>query len=282
MQCLNCHTEFEGNYCPHCGQSASTSRFTKRSVLSSTLEVWGMGTRSIPRTLYHLFTSPGRMIGDYLDGHRMPFFQPIKMLFVLCIFYAVVSSLTGRETSASKEKPFTKELGIVNPDMGKAQEKTVFNYGIGTITLDATFKGFERIVSWFDRHMAVSLISLHFLFTVFTCRVFRHSPIRPRSTLPENFFAQVYISCQLVALSMVYILLFGNKGSAAFYPLPGFVLFALFTWDFKQLFGHSWKKTIWLTALVHLYTFMVLALICCCVVAVLIYALAKADVLPAS
>ena len=36
------------------------------------------------------------MIGDYLDGKRIPFFPPVKMLFVLCVFYALLSPLMER------------------------------------------------------------------------------------------------------------------------------------------------------------------------------------------
>ena len=96
--CLNCHTEYIGNYCPTCGQPASTKRFTVKNALMSTLEVWGMGNRSLPRTLFHLFTRPGQMIGEYLDGKRIPFFPPVKMLFVLCVFITVENMLIGRET----------------------------------------------------------------------------------------------------------------------------------------------------------------------------------------
>ncbi|MDY2974910.1 MAG: hypothetical protein SOR67_04085, partial [Alloprevotella sp.] len=42
-RCLNCGTEFEGNFCPLCGQSAEVKRFTVKNVLTATLEVWGMG-----------------------------------------------------------------------------------------------------------------------------------------------------------------------------------------------------------------------------------------------
>ena len=61
----------------------------------ATLEVWGMRNRSLLRTVLHLIFRPGQMIGEYLDGKRMPFFPPVKMLFVLCIFFAVESSLLG-------------------------------------------------------------------------------------------------------------------------------------------------------------------------------------------
>lgn len=111
MICPNCHTEFVGNFCPSCGQSAKTQRFTVKNVLMSTLEVWGMGNRSLPRTLFHLFTRPGYMIGEYLDGKRMPFFPPVKMLFVLCIFFALATTLVdGYSIEDTVKKEVAKEM----------------------------------------------------------------------------------------------------------------------------------------------------------------------------
>ena len=105
MICPNCQTEYIGNFCPSCGQSAKMQRFTVKNALMSTLEVWGMGNRSLPRTLLHLFTRPGYMIGDYLDGKRMPFFPPVKMLFVLCIFFALVTTIRdGNNVQDAGEK----------------------------------------------------------------------------------------------------------------------------------------------------------------------------------
>src|SRR5574344_433180 len=127
MECLNCHTEFVGNYCPLCGQPASTERFTVKKALMATLEVWGMGNRSLPRTVWNLIYRPGQMIGEYLDGKRMPFFPPVKMLFVLCIFFAVESSWLGQKsvteqlTSGMNDESFKKNIE-------KNQENTVIDF----------------------------------------------------------------------------------------------------------------------------------------------------------
>lgn len=92
---MNCKTRFTGNYCPRCGQSAGVSRFTFRQAISRTLEVWGLGNRSLPRTLLHLIYRLGYMIGDYLEDRQAPFFPPIKMLFLVTTAYIVVSDLVA-------------------------------------------------------------------------------------------------------------------------------------------------------------------------------------------
>ena len=93
--CLNCHERYAGNFCPRCGQSASVARFTLRHALSKTLEVWGLGNRSLPRTLWHLVYRPGHMIGDYLDGRQAPFFPPVKMLFLVTAAFVVTQHIVA-------------------------------------------------------------------------------------------------------------------------------------------------------------------------------------------
>lgn len=38
VKCLNCGTEFEGKFCPECGQSAKTGRYTTRFIFENMME----------------------------------------------------------------------------------------------------------------------------------------------------------------------------------------------------------------------------------------------------
>ena len=111
----------------------------------------------------------------------------------------------------------------------------------------------ELFFDWMEAHKAVELLSLHSFFMLMVWWLFRKSPVRPRSTLAENFYIQVYISGQLMALSVLWMLFFGNdRGDDIFYPLPPLLLLAVLVWDFRYLFGYGWRRTLWLTLLVHL------------------------------
>ena len=252
-ECLNCHNKYEGNYCPHCGQSAATQRFTAKSALSQTLDVWGMGNRSLPRTVWHLVTRPGQMIGDYLDGKRMPYFPPVKMLFVLCIFFALMLRLSDwiHQVPALPDSTTVIDKSLLD----EADKEYVFNFGLGNMSFSEVSTTITSSLQWFKQQKAISLIVAHIFFTFFTWLVFRRAPLRPQSTLAENFFVQVLVSGQMVVLSSLYVLLFGHTKEDMFYPLPGIVLLALFVWDFKYLFGYTWLKTIWRTLLVHILSF---------------------------
>ena len=251
MECLNCHTEFIGNYCPSCGQPASTQRFTVKKALMATLEVWGMGNRSLPRTVLHLIYRPGQMIGEYLDGKRMPFFPPVKMLFVLCIFFAVESSLLGEKT-ISEQITSSMNDEALKKNLTENTNNTVVNFNGKKISTEEMMMTVKDIVVWMDKHKAVELICLHSFFMLFAWMVFRKSPIRPRSTLAEHFFTQVFMSGQMMALSIIYLPIFSNgKEDYAFYPLPWWLLFILFVWDYKYIFGYKWKTTIRKVIVIH-------------------------------
>ena len=249
--CLNCHTEFIGNYCPSCGQPASTQRFTVKKALMATLEVWGMGNRSLPRTVWNLLYRPGQMIGEYLDGKRMPFFPPVKMLFVLCIFFAVESSLLGEKTISEQ---ITSSLNdeALKKDFKENGKNTVVNFNGKNISTEEIVTTIKDIVVWMDQHKAVELICLHSFFMLFAWIVFRKSPTRPKSTLAEHFFTQVFMSGQMMALSIIYLPIFSNGNEDyAFYPLPWWLLFILFVWDYKYIFGYKWRATIRKVIIVH-------------------------------
>ena len=251
MECLNCHTEFIGNYCPSCGQPASTQRFTVKKALMATLEVWGMGNRSLPRTVLHLIYRPGQMIGEYLDGKRMPFFPPVKMLFVLCIFFAVESSLLGEKT-ISEQITSSMNDEALKKDLKENSNNTVVNFNGKKISTEEMMMTVKDIVVWMDKHKAVELICLHSFFMLFAWMVFRKSPIRPKSTLAEHFFTQVFMSGQMMALSIIYLPIFSNgKEDYTFYPLPWWLLFILFVWDYKYIFGYKWKTTIRKVIVIH-------------------------------
>lgn len=251
MECLNCHTEFIGNYCPSCGQPASTQRFTVKKALMATLEVWGMGNRSLPRTVLHLIYRPGQMIGEYLDGKRMPFFPPVKMLFVLCIFFAVESSLLGEKT-ISEQITSSMNDEALKKNLTENTNNTVVNFNGKKISTEEMMMTVKNIVVWMDQHKAVELICLHSFFMLFAWMVFRKSPTRPKSTMAEHFFTQVFMSGQMMALSIIYLPIFSNgKEDYAFYPLPWWLLFGLFVWDYRYIFGYKWKTTILKVFYIH-------------------------------
>ena len=74
--CLACKLRYKGRYCPRCGQSADTQRFTIKNIFDKTLEVWDYNEKSVFGTVLELIYRPG-----YLISAQLIFFSIIYMLF---------------------------------------------------------------------------------------------------------------------------------------------------------------------------------------------------------
>lgn len=95
VKCLNCGHEFEGNFCPQCGQSAQTKRFTMQFLFNNLLLAILSNDGGVWFTLKNLFTRPGAMIVEILNGKRKRYFSPFPMLFLALAIYILLTSITG-------------------------------------------------------------------------------------------------------------------------------------------------------------------------------------------
>lgn len=269
-ECINCGESFDGAFCPYCGQSAKTSRLTLRNALSNILDVWGLGTRSMPRALWHLLFRPGHMIADYLCGHRRPYFPPFKMLFVLTATALLLSHLlpdgeapaqpsrpvaqaeVASPPSAADEEavPVTPKESAEQPSMNETQRVTRIIYDMWNLAM-------EKIPA----SPAMLLLGWQFLFALSTGVFFRRSPHMGRVTFTEQFYAQVLIACQMQFLSILYMLITfsGTEGYQMNIPFRYMVAYALI--DYKQLYGYGWWGTLWRSALTYALTGLFLMLL---------------------
>lgn len=81
ISCKNCATDFEGKYCPHCGQKAKTTRITLRQVLSETRQHFIHFDQGFLYTIKQLAIRPGHTIREYIDGKRVKHIKPIRFWF---------------------------------------------------------------------------------------------------------------------------------------------------------------------------------------------------------
>ena len=107
--CATCGTEYQGNYCPRCGQSSRIGRYSLKNAFLLFLDVWGLGNRGMFRTLRDLILRPGYMIRDYLSGMQMAYFPPFKLFFLLTALSVVIEggfNLKGKNYfEESRTKP---------------------------------------------------------------------------------------------------------------------------------------------------------------------------------
>ena len=292
--CKNCGLEYKGKYCPRCGQTASTSRLTPSNLLSNTLEVLNFDKRSVPGTILELFYRPGHFIRDYLTGHRAPYYAPIKLLFLLCVIFAIEIGIglvkekkkperkvAEYENTAKKIPADSLEWAWADDDDDDDVENYEFKGPESAITVDTSIDSLvlngtvhtidsqkaqsiiadfiiygKKLFKFKDDNQAIYIIVLNITLAFICWRLFRKEKVMGHLSYTEHFFIQIYISCQMLILSII-ILPFLKPGAT----LPTFVLPALMVWDFKQLFQITWWRSLWKTILVLVLNTVMLFLV---------------------
>lgn len=76
--CKNCGTKLNDKYCPHCGQKAAIHRFTLKHILHDFFHVFTHLDRGLPFLIKELFTRPGEVVREYLEGKRSKYYNPFQ------------------------------------------------------------------------------------------------------------------------------------------------------------------------------------------------------------
>ena len=222
--CVNCGHEYQGNFCPACGQKATAGRITWDTVRSGVLDVWGLGSRSLLKSLWNLIVHPGSFISDYINGKWQVSFPPVKMLVIVAVLLYFFGRLIYPE--------FWNDLFDEDVESTAA--------GVGGFV--------DTVVYWIVSHPEWSILFLFSFLIVPTWFVFRHAPRNTRHTLPQGFFIQVFMSVQfylwLFAISVIFRLC-GSGLEIAFIISFAVGLPLLVYADYKQLFGYGWWGTLW-------------------------------------
>ena len=217
-RCACCDHEFEGNYCPVCGQAAGVGRITWQSLWKNVTMLWGMDSHSMPYSLWQLLWRPGYFIGEYISGRRQVSYPPVKMLFVLAVFYAIIRQLLGFEP---------KQVDITEGDI------------------------FRISINWFRENPGWGMMAMTMFFSIPTWFFFRFAPRHPRHTFPEGFFIQLFMA----SLMLICILIQRILTPLAFLiPIYYFITYRqLFGYSF---WGTLWRLAlaaiVWATAILFL------------------------------
>jgi hypothetical protein len=138
--CPTCHTHYQGNYCPRCGQSAGVGRYSFKKAFLLFIDVWGMGNRGMYHTIRDLILRPGYMARDYLKGMQMAYFPPFKMLFLLTTLSVIVAHGLNikLQVNDEEEAEVVKIFGDVDEeDNGAKQADSVAVLGKETAQTDS-------------------------------------------------------------------------------------------------------------------------------------------------
>ena len=87
-ECKNCSNHFQGLYCNKCGQKVIRERNTLKHFLNLVFDSFDIH-KGVLYTAKLLFTNPGKVINDYLQGKTKDYYNPLKYLLITFGIYAV-------------------------------------------------------------------------------------------------------------------------------------------------------------------------------------------------
>ena len=212
--CACCDTQYEGNFCPRCGQSAQIGRFSFKVASRLFIDVWGLGNRGMFRTIRDLLLRPGYMIRDYLRGMQSAYFPPFKLYFLLTTFSLLVThglwstdekvsdspaATPVEQTSAAVEAP----VDTLNVEIVEKVEETAKT----DKEIDKEELRFQKVVGWIgafeDNYPNIFSLIVLLLVSIPLYLFFCHSPAIPDLRLSELVVALTYMSCMYGIYSIV-------------------------------------------------------------------------------
>ena len=108
MICKNCgeNTIGKGKYCHGCGQKSRTHRLTfkhfiEHDIIHGVLHL----DRGLPLTLKEIFTRPGGVAMDYIEGKRKKYYN---FFYLLLLIIGVVSILLTSFSNIGREREVNK------------------------------------------------------------------------------------------------------------------------------------------------------------------------------
>ena len=268
-QCLNCGTEFQGKFCPECGQDAKTSRFTLRFIWSNLLAAILGRDGGIAYTIKNLFTRPGVMIVEILNGKRRKYVSPFPTLFLALTLYVLIFTATGTKNIEIDNLPedLDTELTV------NVGDKTTEINNNSTAAKQMIQKGVQLAVDGY--HFYLNHYTLCYMLTlplfVIAARKWYGKENRKRYNRAEYIVAIVYAMVILVlyrcVISLIYPISPHIYGKMTFYE-PIAIIIAL-TACFRKMMGYSTVKTVWRSTLtVALYYLLLGAIIAICATAI--------------
>lgn len=260
IECKNCSTEFEGKFCPNCGQKAKTNRITIRQVVRDLRDQLIHFDKGFLYTIRELAIRPGETLRDFLAGKRVRHVKPIRFLFwasainILFTAYADLESRIMASLEANGGAKITEESRAVG----------------------------HTIMEWVNRYPGVVA-----LLTVPTIALFGWLFSRKKGyNYAENFTINTYLMGQLslfaIIITSMYIL-------APALSLPVMTMVGVFQWLVWSLY-YGWTYSVvlgqkgrlggWLKGIAILFAGYTLLILLISIVSATVVYFMKTNLLP--
>lgn len=205
MNCRNCNTEVNSNFCPNCGQPANLKRIDGHYIIHEIEHVLHF-ERGILYTIRELLINPGENVRNYLSDNRSRLVKPIIFIIVTSLIYTFINHL------------FQFEDGYVKYFDGKRSTTT-------------------QIFEWIQGHYGYANIIMGVFIALWTKLFFKKHHF--------NFFEILILLCFVMGIAMLIFSFFGiMQGfiNIKLMQVASFFGFVYMTWAVGNFFGK--KKVI--------------------------------------
>mgnify|MGYP001391352892 CR=1 FL=1 len=93
--CKNCGASIEGEYCAHCGQRAKIHKVTFKETFQDFWDFAFSINGPFLVTLKFIFTNPGKLFREYLEGKRKRYYKPVAFFILLTVIHVLIRSIIG-------------------------------------------------------------------------------------------------------------------------------------------------------------------------------------------
>ena len=225
--CKNCSFEFDGKFCPQCGQKAKTKRITTKTVWEEVRKSLVHYDQGFFYTMLQLLRRPGHAVRDYLEGKRVNHMKPVKfMIWTTALNFLIFHF-----------------LGLDQAMMQTLQEKQ----GNNKLGME-----FSRYI--FD-HPSLVLLLLIPNIALFSWLFFRRSGYNYAEHFVLNAFLMGEVSLIGVISNPVYKLIGYDSNPTMFYASTAVqmvVWVSYMGWGYTQFFQPRRKWTGWLKSVLAL------------------------------
>lgn len=123
--CLNCGSDVEERFCPHCGQENIEPKQPFHYLFTHFIEDFTHYDGQFWKTIKYLLFFPGKLTNEYLDGKRQSYVSPVKLyIFISFITFFFFSFSLNNDVEKSHKHPLPKE-NAQRIDVAKDQIKNL-------------------------------------------------------------------------------------------------------------------------------------------------------------
>lgn len=245
VTCLNCGTIYKGNFCPTCGQKATTKRMTIALAIENLFGVMASFDRGLIHTMRELVTRPGYMIRDYLEGRRAEYIRPIQLLFLIATVYVVTGFLLGHQLMG---------LDNIQIELKDLNNERIKNF------LEA-FNGLMSNIS------IITILSALWM-SVPNWLTFKMTKYGKTVSITEHFYIMVFASCSQLIFD--YPLLLFSKFVDELTTWATILNFFIMWWILKELFATTRTRSFFLYVLSYAILIIIAFIVMIIIIAILV------------